>query len=53
MFWSMLARIDELQQGVFDPDRGSIDPNHCNYALELFSGFFGPFVDVPMSEAMV
>ena len=38
-------RIAELQKGVFNPDRGSNDPDFCKTALGKWGGFVGPFLD--------
>jgi arylsulfatase I/J len=38
-------RISELQKGVYNPDRGSNDPNFCKDALGRWGGFVGPFVE--------
>jgi len=40
----MRARLDELNQRLYSPDRGKGDPAACQVAEERFGGFYGPFV---------
>jgi len=44
LFESMLARIDELQEGVYSPDRGKKDDRACDVAMNENGGYWGPFV---------
>jgi arylsulfatase B len=45
VFASMLARVDELQQGVYSPVRGDVaDPLACTVALRDYGGYWGPFL---------
>merc|ERR1712032_329893 len=37
----MMARLAELNKGVFLPDRGQNDPRACS----AWDGFYGPFAD--------
>jgi len=46
LFTSMLARVDELQQTVYSPVRGSKDKQACTVAEEDYKGYWGPFVDI-------
>ena len=39
----MRTRLDALNAGNYDPDRGKGDPAACR-AAESFGGFYGPFV---------
>jgi len=41
----MLARLDELNKGLFKPDRGTTDPAACEQ-IKANGGFLGPWVDV-------
>ena len=41
---TMLARIDEVQKGVWSPVRGTTDPRACEAAIAN-GGFWGPFID--------
>lgn len=40
----LYARINELQKGVYSPDRGSDNGMACKAALDKWGGFWGPFV---------
>ena len=45
LFNKMLARVDELQKGVYSPARGSRqDPRACAAAEGAYGGYWGPFV---------
>mmetsp|Transcript_102143 Transcript_102143/g.264492 ORF Transcript_102143/g.264492 Transcript_102143/m.264492 type:complete len:552 (-) Transcript_102143:228-1883(-) len=47
LFGSMLARVQELQKGVFSPHRGLPHMfEACHHALHTYGGFWGPFVGV-------
>ena len=46
LFASMLARVDELQKGVYSPKRGGKDKAACTAAMGRYGGYWGPFVDV-------
>ena len=39
----MLVRMEELQAGVFDPDRGAPETNASCAQVEKNGGFFGPW----------
>lgn len=39
----MKARLDELNEGKFLPDRGAPDTRSCDH----WDGFYGPWIDVP------
>ena len=44
-FFRMLARVDELQHGVFSPVRGSAaDPAACAVAQARYGNYWGPFI---------
>ena len=49
LFASMLARIDELQQTVYSPKRGSKDEDACKAAEGKYLGYWGPWVDATPS----
>jgi len=40
----LVARIAELQKGVFSPDRGVADPLACRTATTKYGGFWGPWL---------
>jgi len=42
----LLARIQDAQKHVFSPDRGTTDPRACEAALNIYDGYWGPFIDV-------
>ena len=42
---TMLARMDEVQKGVWSPVRGNTDPRACEAAIAN-GGFWGPFIDL-------
>ena len=44
IFNSMLARIDELQKGVYSPYRGKVDKQACVEAEGKYQGYWGPFL---------
>lgn len=46
LFNSMLARVDELQAGVYSPVRGGVNPKACDMAYGKYDGFWGPFLDL-------
>jgi arylsulfatase B len=41
---AMAARLAQLQQGVFSPDRGSASPLACAASRDQWRGFVGPFM---------
>jgi len=41
----MLQRLDELNRGEFQPNRGRPDAHACKVARTKWKGFYGPFVD--------
>jgi len=45
----MKARLAELNQRVFLPDRGVADPAGCT----RWNGFYGPWIDVPQGPPLV
>lgn len=46
----MMARLKELNQGNYIPDRGDTDPAACEQ-VKANGGFFGPWVDMPHRSA--
>lgn len=48
VFNGLLARVDEIQKGVYSPQRAdsAYDNVACNYSLTHLHGFWGPFWDV-------
>ena len=40
------ARLDELNQGNYNPDRGSGDKAACAAAEDRYRGFYGPWMGV-------
>jgi arylsulfatase B len=42
----MYARILELQATAFSPNRGVVQPEACEAALNTYGGFWGPFIDI-------
>ena len=42
----MRARLDALNKGNYDPDRGQGDPAACRAAKDMYGGFYGPWVGV-------
>lgn len=40
------ARLDELNKGLYTPDRGKGDKAACRAAEDLYGGFYGPFIGV-------
>jgi len=46
VYEKMLARMGELQKGVFSPDRGTMDWSVCELGKKRWGGFWGPFVDI-------
>ena len=44
IFNEMLAAVNELQQGVFSPDRGTDDGTACAQAAGPNGGFWGPYL---------
>ena len=44
VFNAMLARIDELQGGVYSPDRGKKDKRACKVARDEYDRYWGPFL---------
>jgi arylsulfatase I/J len=44
VFATLLARVDELQQGVYSPDRGKKDKRACKAVRDEYGGYWGPFV---------
>jgi hypothetical protein len=47
LFAEMLARVDELQKGVYSPVRGKEDARACTAAKAKYGGYWGPFIDTP------
>mmetsp|Transcript_31017 Transcript_31017/g.78481 ORF Transcript_31017/g.78481 Transcript_31017/m.78481 type:complete len:544 (+) Transcript_31017:82-1713(+) len=45
----MMARLSELNKGLFLPDRGIPDSRGCT----PWTGFYGPFIDVPAEAPVV
>ena len=50
VFAALLARVDELQEGVYSPQRSDPagprqSPAACQAALGKYGGFWGPFLD--------
>merc|ERR1719350_826834 len=43
---AMAARLQELNKGVFLPDRGTPDPAGCT----RWDGFYGPWFDMPPAD---
>eukprot|EP01065_Artemidia_motanka_P026718 TRINITY_DN31978_c0_g1_i1.p1 TRINITY_DN31978_c0_g1~~TRINITY_DN31978_c0_g1_i1.p1 ORF type:complete len:539 (+),score=164.55 TRINITY_DN31978_c0_g1_i1:89-1705(+) len=43
-FEQMLRRVEELQQDVYSPDRGVVDPKACELGTGRYGGFWGPFL---------
>lgn len=50
IFKRMMARIAEIEKGVFSPYRGSENPAACDFAMNKYGGFWGPFIDVDVSS---
>jgi len=46
VFEDMISRIDELQASVLSPFRGDVDPLACDQALNGYSGYWGPWLDL-------
>jgi len=46
-FQRMLARVDELQKGVYSPDRGKKDTAACTAATSKYQGYWGPWLPDP------
>lgn len=46
LYKSLLAKVEEVEKTVYSPSRGASDPRACDMALNNYSGFWGPFVDV-------
>jgi len=46
LFGQMHARMDEIQKGVLNPKRGEVDPAACDMAMNVYGGFWGPWVNV-------
>ena len=44
VFIAMLKRIDELQGGVYSPDRGLKDERACKVARDKYDRYWGPFI---------
>jgi arylsulfatase B len=44
LFATLLARVDELQGGVYSPVRGAADPAACRVATGERGGYWGPFL---------
>lgn len=42
----MKARLQELNKGIYRPNRGTTDPAACAQ-VEVNGGFYGPWVDLP------
>ena len=40
----MQAKLAAYQATYFTPDRGKFWPSACEYALHIYSGFWGPFI---------
>eukprot|EP01006_Ploeotia_vitrea_P006676 TRINITY_DN14375_c0_g1_i1.p1 TRINITY_DN14375_c0_g1~~TRINITY_DN14375_c0_g1_i1.p1 ORF type:complete len:553 (-),score=61.32 TRINITY_DN14375_c0_g1_i1:1318-2976(-) len=40
----LYARVQELQKGVYSPNRGWFDPLACKAAMYTYGGFWGPWV---------
>mmetsp|Transcript_22344 Transcript_22344/g.51800 ORF Transcript_22344/g.51800 Transcript_22344/m.51800 type:complete len:569 (+) Transcript_22344:28-1734(+) len=53
IFHSMLARVDELQRGVYSPKRGSEDSAACRKARQQYRGYWGPWIDTEPQAALV
>ena len=46
VFAALLAKVDELQAGVYSPYRGSNkNEDACAFCLASYDGFWGPFID--------
>ncbi|CAK9013922.1 Arylsulfatase B (ASB) (N-acetylgalactosamine-4-sulfatase) (G4S), partial [Durusdinium trenchii] len=43
----MMARLDELNESYFEPDRGTQHLESCDVFLNKYGGFYGPFLDLP------
>ena len=42
----LLARLDEVANTVYSPDRGdSTDGKACDKAINDYNGYWGPFID--------
>merc|ERR1712232_865236 len=52
VFQQMMKRVAELQQTVFSPHRGEVDPAACDMALGKYKGFWGPFVGTERSATV-
>ncbi|GMI18272.1 hypothetical protein TrLO_g2768 [Triparma laevis f. longispina] len=44
VFNEMLARIDEIQESVYSPDRGKKDKRACKVAKDEYGDWWGPFL---------
>lgn len=51
LFKEMIARVAQIQKTAFSPDRGSYSKHACNFALNKYGGFWGPFIDVDMGSS--
>ena len=46
VFRAMMRRLNEINDTLFAPDRGSSDPAACVAALGKYGDFWGPWIDV-------
>lgn len=53
VFNRMIQRIAKINEGFFDPARGTSDPKACELALTKYGGFWGPFVGVESTSFIV
>jgi len=59
MLAKMMARLAELNKGIYEPNRGNQSKLACDVAMHKWGGFYGPFIGVddatmtPMSTAPV
>ena len=44
IFARLKARVGELQEGVYSPDRGKKDKRACRAARDDYGGYWGPFL---------
>lgn len=45
----MWSELDELNKGIFKPDRGNQSMAACTVGMNEYRGFYGPFVNVNVS----
>jgi len=41
----LFDRITELSKSVFSPNRGEVDPKACQAAVNVYGGFWGPWLE--------